>query len=220
MLSAIQSVRDRMLLLRTLSAFAGLEDEALSLLAEHVRVRRCRAGEVLLKLGEPIHHVYVVLEGQVRWQRKGHVAAVAERSLVVGWLTLMARDPDGMDAAALIDALVLELPSEMLETALEEDFGLVRNSIKLGADALVAARAGLPAPLDKPPAVEMGVLRPQRRTLVERLIDMRAVPLFARTNVEALIAALVEREPERADLVRALGRLNAPPHAGRELAPC
>jgi CRP-like cAMP-binding protein len=210
MLSATQSVRDRMLLLRTLPGFVGLEDEPLSLLAEHLRVRQCRAGEVLLKLGEPIHHVYVVLEGELRWQRKGYLPTVATRQQLVGWLTLMARDPDGMDAAAQVDSLVLELPSEMLETALEDDFGLVRNSIRLGAGSLAAARSGMPAPLDKPPAVEMGVLRPQRRTLVERLIDMRQAPLFARTNVEALIALVRCMEEVRLEPDDHLWRIGEP----------
>ena len=210
MLNTIQSVRDRMLLLRTLPAFAGLEDEPLSLLAEHLRVRKCRAGEQLLRLGEPVHHVYVVLEGELRWQRKGFAPTVAERQQVVGWLTQMARDPDGMDAAAKVDSLVLELPSEILESALEDDFGLVRNSLRLGATGLCAARAGLPAPLDKPPAVEMGVLRPQRRTLVERLIDMRRAPLFARTNVEALIALLRCSEELRLAPDEYLWRLGEP----------
>ena len=195
MLSAIQGVRDRMLLLRSLPAFAGLEDESLTLLAEHVRVRRFRAGEVLLKLGEPIQRVYIVLEGRLRWQRKDFSPVISERAQVVGWLTLMARDPDGMDASALEDALVIELPSETLETALEEDFGLVRNSIRLGASGLVAARAGLPA--RHQPPVEMGVLRPERRTLVERLIDMRRAPFFARSNVEALIALVRYSEEVR-----------------------
>jgi CRP-like cAMP-binding protein len=185
---SIQSVRDRILLLRSLPAFGPLEDESLTLLAEHMRLRACRDGEVLLSLGEPVHHVYVVLEGELRWHRKDRAPVLSSSQDVVGWLTLMARDPNGLDARALGDALVLELPGEVLEHALEDDFGIVRNSMRLGGSALLAARGNLPSPRDRPPALEMGVLRPQRRTLVERLIDMRKVPLFARANAEALIA--------------------------------
>jgi CRP-like cAMP-binding protein len=184
---SIQSVRDRMLLLRSLPAFAPLEDHALTLLAEHMRVRSCKPGEVLLALGEPVHHAYVVLEGQVCWRRKGRAAALAERLHVVGWLTLMARDPDGIEATTPEDATVLELPAEALEHALEDDFGIARNSMRLGAGALLQSRDNLPSP-HPPPPFEMGVLRPERRTLVERLIDMRRGPLFARANAEALIA--------------------------------
>jgi CRP-like cAMP-binding protein len=186
---SIQSLRDRTLLLRSLPAFGPLEDDTLSLLAEHMRLRRFRAGEVLLRLGEPIHHVYIVLEGAVRWQRKSQeVPSVARKQDVVGWLTLMARDVDGLDSAVLEDALVIELPTEMLEHALEEDFALIRNMLRLGADSLLRQRGDLPARPDRPPVVEMGVLPERRRTMVERLIDMRNVPLFKRGNVEALIA--------------------------------
>jgi CRP-like cAMP-binding protein len=184
---SIQGVRDRMLLLRSLPSFAPLEDHALTLLAEHMRVRTCRPGDVLLTLGEPVHHAYVVLDGQVRWNRKGRAPTLAQRMDVVGWLTLMARDPDGIEATTPDDAIVLELPAEALEHALEDDFGIVRNSMRLGAGALVQSRDNLPSP-DRSPPFEMGVLRSERRTLVERLIDMRRGPLFARANAEALIA--------------------------------
>lgn len=184
---AIQGVRDRMLLLRSLPSFEPLEDQALTLLAEHMRVRACKAGEVLLSLGEPVRHVYVVLEGHVHWYRKGRGTAIADRLQVVGWLTLMARDPDGMHAFTPAEAVVLELPAEVLEHAVEDDFGIARNSMRLGATAIVEGRNGLPSP-DPPPPFEIGVLRPERRTLVERLIDMRGAPLFARANAEALIA--------------------------------
>ena len=81
---SIQGVRDRMLLLRSLPAFAPLEDHALTLLAEHMRVRTCKAGEVLLMLGEPVRNAYVVLEGDISWARKGTLTTTAQRMDVVG----------------------------------------------------------------------------------------------------------------------------------------
>lgn len=186
---SIQSLRDRTLLLRTLPAFGPLEDDSLSLLAEYMRLRRFPAGEVLLRSGEPIHHVYIVLEGVIHWRRKGQErAAAATNQEVVGWLTLMARDPDGLDAVVESDALVVELPTEILEHALEEDFSIIRNLLRMGADSLVRLRGDLPARPDMAPPVELGVLRAQRPTLVQRLIEMRSVPVFKRGNVEALIA--------------------------------
>ncbi|MET0391177.1 MAG: cyclic nucleotide-binding domain-containing protein, partial [Polyangiales bacterium] len=111
---AIQSLRDRMLLLRSLPAFSALEEEALSLLAEHMRVRRCRDGEQLLALGEPVRFAYVVLEGELRWRRKGRAETTSGLHGVVGWLALLAREPAGLDAYALGPALVLELPADAL----------------------------------------------------------------------------------------------------------
>jgi len=185
---SIQSLRDRMLLLRSLPAFGPLEDGSLSLLAEHMRLRSCAPGEVLLQLGEPVYQAYVVLEGELCWQRHGRAPVRAGRNDVVGWITLLARDTHGISVTAEGETLVLELPADVLEHALEDDFGIVRNTLRLGAQALLAARGNLPAAPDHLPAFDMGVLRPQPRGLVERLIDMRRVPLFARANAEALIA--------------------------------
>ena len=186
---SLQGLRDRQLLLRSLPAYALLEDGTLSLLAEHSRLRPVREGEVLLQLQEPIHHVYNVLEGSVQWRRKNREPRVAGPQEVVGWLTLMARDPDGMDAIALRDSLVLELPAEMLEHVLEEDFAIVRNMMRMGATQLLKRRGNLPvAPLHAPGLGDPSPEHSQRRTMVERVIDMRKVPMFSRCNVEALIA--------------------------------
>jgi CRP-like cAMP-binding protein len=211
---SIQSLRDRVLLLHSLPAFGPLEDDTLTLLAEHVRIKQCRAGETLLELGEPIHHVYIVLEGEVRWQRTGQAApSLAGAQDVVGWITLMARDPLGMSATVVRDAQLIELPAEMLENALEQDFSLARNMLRMGAQSLVRARGNLPARIDQIPEVQIGVQRLQRRTLVERLIEMRKAPLFANCDIEALVALTRRTRELRAEPGELLWR------AGEEAAP-
>jgi CRP-like cAMP-binding protein len=211
---SIQSLRDRVLLLHSLPAFAPLEDDTLTLLAEHVRMKHCRAGETLLQLGEPIHHVYILLEGEVRWQRAAQaVPSLATAQNVVGWITLMARDPLGMSATVESDAQLIELPAEMLEHALEQDFSLARNMLRMGADSLVRARGNLPARVDQIAEVQMGEPRKQRRTLVERLIDMRKAPLFANCDIEALVALTRrtrELRAEPGELLWRAGEVAAP----------
>jgi CRP-like cAMP-binding protein len=197
--TSLQSLRDRELLMRSLNGFAALPDEAIALLAEHSRVRAVREGERLLVLGEPIHHVYVVLAGSVRWQRKDRRPQHAGAQQVVGWLTLMARDGNGMDAIVERDSLLLELPADTLELALEDDFAIVRNMLRLGADQLIAARGQLPAHPDRLPPLELGEPRAQRRTLAERMIAMRNVPMFKRCNIEALISLVRTNRELRAE---------------------
>ena len=210
--ASLQSLRDRELLLRSLDGFTALPAEAISLLAEHSRVRAVREGERLLTLGEPLHHVYVVLAGSVRWQRKEREAQHAGYQQVVGWLTLMAREPSGMDAVAESDGLVLELPADTLELALEEDFAIVRNLLRLGAGQLVAARGQLPARPDRVPPFTLGEPRSQRRTLAERMIAMRTVPMFGRCNIEALISLVRTNQELRAEPGEVFWRIgeNAP----------
>jgi CRP-like cAMP-binding protein len=174
----MRSVRDQVLLLRSLPAFAPLDDEALALFGEHSRLRPVRAGERLLTLGEPIHHVYVVLSGCIRWQRKDKPENVAGRHQVVGWITAMARDAHGLHAVVSEDGMVLELPTEILERALEQHFSIVRNMLRLGASTLVQRRGLLPVRPERASPVEIGSECGEPKTLVERVIDMRAAPIF------------------------------------------
>lgn len=184
----MRTVRDQVLLLRSLPGFAPLDDEALALFGEHSRVRPVRAGERLLTLGEPIHHVYIVLAGCVRWQRKDRPENVAGRHQVVGWITAMAREPNGLDAVVTEDGMVLELPTEILERALEHHFSIVRNLLRLGASTLVRRRGLLPVRPERASPAELGPPGMEKKTLVERVIGMRAAPIFQRCSVEALIA--------------------------------
>ena len=72
--------------------------------------------------------------------------------------------------------------------------------MRLGASTLVAGRGGLPAPRDQPPpSVELGVYRPQGRTLVERLIR------------DACHSALLARQHRGADRAAAQHARAAPP---------
>ena len=61
----------------------------------------------------------------MRWQRKSQPELFAETQQVVGWRTLIARDPDGMDAAGATQGLAIELPAETLEHALDHNFAIV-----------------------------------------------------------------------------------------------
>lgn len=184
----IRSVRDQVLLLRSLPGFAPLDDDALALLAEHSRTRPVRAGERLLTLGEPIHHVYVVLAGKVRWRRKDRPENVAARHQVVGWITAMARDPGGLDAVADVDAVVLELPTSVLERALEQHFSLVQNLLRLGATNIARTLGNLPVRPERATPPQLGTSPDRPRTPIERVLAMREAPIFKRCSVEALIA--------------------------------
>ncbi|NUO49366.1 MAG: cyclic nucleotide-binding domain-containing protein [Polyangiaceae bacterium] len=183
----ILGVRDNLLLLRSLPAFMSIEDAALNLLAEHARVRRVREGERILDPASPIDRVYVVIEGEVRWTRGARTPKVAGRHDVVGWIALMARE-EGIEAIAKTEAVVLELPAETLERALEDHFPIVRNTMRLGAASLVRARGNLPIDKAAAPPAQPGLRRETPRSLVERVMGMRTAPIFKRASVEAVIA--------------------------------
>jgi CRP-like cAMP-binding protein len=196
----LRSVRDRVLLLKSLPSFAALDDDAAVMLAEHARARRFRAGETLLVEGEPVPRVYILIDGQVTSMRKGIRVATVQRSRGVGFISALAGDTNGVHVVADHDTLTLEIPAEALVNAFEENFSLARNSLRLSAAALVKKRGNLPAPADRPPPFDMGTWRDRPRTLVELLIEMRdGSRLYKKSNLDALIAVARKTTEIRAD---------------------
>lgn len=183
----LRSVRDRVLLLRSLPSFGGLDDEGLKLVAEHAKGRLFRAGETLLVEGRMPEYVYIVVNGQLTSRRLGKLLAVVTRPRGAGFLSVNARDENGVHVVADEDTQTLEIPVDALLSAFEENFSLVRNTLRISAAALVKKRGNLPASPDKLPPLSLGPYRPHPRTLVELLIELRSGGIFANTNIDALI---------------------------------
>lgn len=184
----LRGVRDRVLLLRSLPSFAGLDDAGLTLLAEHARTRSFRAGETVIAEGRPLSHVYIVVSGQITSNRLGKRVAVVTRSRGVGLLSVLARDSNGVDAVADVDTLTLEVPADALQDALEENFSMLRNSLRLSAAALVAKRGNLPASPDRPGPQTLGEYRERPRTMVELMLLLGKTGVFSGVNIDALVA--------------------------------
>lgn len=182
----MQSVRDRVLILRSMSALAPLHQRSLILMAEHARSRVFETGEQVIAEGKPIEAVHLIVEGCVTVSRKGTFLARVERGFGAGFLSLLARDENGCQAVAEEPTQTLELASEILLNAYEESFELVRNGIRLQAGAIVRRRGDLPADPANPPEAPLGTYRERERTIVEKILQIRTSPLFARANVDAV----------------------------------
>lgn len=183
----LRSVRDRVLALRSLESMTQLEDEAVQLMAEHTRDRWFREGETVLREGEPIENVYLVLSGRIKVTRKGKHVAIVVRPRGVGLLSVFARDPGGVTAVALEDTHALETPVDAVMEAIDGSFSFIRNSLRLASGAVLKQRANLPADPSKPPKVELGTWTDRPRTLVERIMSMAGVGIFADSNLDAVI---------------------------------
>ncbi len=182
----LHTLRDRILLLRSLPSFRPLDDEALTLVAEHARSRAFRAGEAVLVEGEPVSECHIVVEGQVTSTRNGKRVAVVDPGSGVGFLSIMAREP-GTNAVADVPTTTLAVPAEAIVNALEESFSFVRNTLRISAATLVRKRGNLPASPDRPPPVDLGEAPERPRTMVELLLDLRRGGIFRECNIDALV---------------------------------
>jgi CRP-like cAMP-binding protein len=182
----LETLRDRMFLLRSLPNFAPLDDESLSLISEHARGRHFGKGETLIAEGEPVANLYFVLDGAVRVTKNGQHVALVERPMGVGVSAFLARDPEGCSAVAERDAKTLELPSQALIEAMEVRFPILRNSLRLMAQNLVRKRGDLPIRPDRAPPAQLGDHFTRPRTLVEKILAVKSAPLFKDANLDSV----------------------------------
>lgn len=183
----LPGVRDRLLLLRSLETFAGLDEEAITLLAEHSKPRVFRAGEAVFVEGRPVESVHVVVDGQISSRRRGKLLAEVRRARGVGFLSLLARDEGGVDAVADLPSHTLEVSAAIVVDAMEENFSFLRNLLRLTGRGLIERRSGLPADPDTTPPAEIGVYPTRKHTLVERVLDLRSGGIFATGNLEPVV---------------------------------
>lgn len=196
--STLRSLRDRMLALRSLPAFAGLRDETLLEVGEHARERRFRRGDLLLAPDEPLDRMYIVFAGKVTITYHGRPFMVVEGSGSVGILGVLAGVPTGWRAVADLDTLTLEIPAAAFMTILEEDFPLLRNTVRVIAGMVLESRGNLPVAPGRAEVPELGTFPDRDPTLVERIITIRTGRnLFATANMDALIEMCRRQRLER-----------------------
>jgi CRP-like cAMP-binding protein len=185
---------ERLLFLKRIPWLAGLAAGDLAAIGDHARERFWRRGDVLLRAGEPVGAVHVVLEGRVRLRRRGRELGCSSAGSVVGGPLLLADDPAGLDAVAVVDTRTLAIDRESSLDILDERFEIYRGALRETCRELVEmfARnpeeaAPAPAALHAPPARDLD--------FVERIILLRSRPPFEACSINAL-AELSQRLEE------------------------
>lgn len=177
---------ERLLHLRTLPIIGTLGPEDLGLVAEQARTRVFEAGDHLLRQGEPIAAVHIVVEGRVHLQRGDQVLGHATPGAGVGGLGYLARDPNGIDAVAETDVVALELDGDMLDEILEDRFRVLQHVLRETSRGLIdlwheAPRECLAAQV---PMRAPGFRSPL--DLVQRMLFLREGLPFIRASASAL----------------------------------
>jgi CRP-like cAMP-binding protein len=174
--------------LRSLPNFVGLPDDSLLHTAEAARERRFRAGDVLYDERQPVDRVYILIGGRVELTRRGRPFLTIEAPGGVGVLAALAHELDGWRGVALTDTVTLELPIGALYANLEDDFALLRNSLRLISIMALQRRGNLPVEPDRAPPLPAPGPYPERDpTLVECIIGLRRNATFAAVNMDAVI---------------------------------
>jgi len=208
--ASLHGIRDRMLALRSLPAFAGMGDELALHVVESSRQRRFRAGEELFSETIPTHCIYFVIAGRITVTYHGAPIQVIAGSGVIGVIAALANTRLGWRAVAEHEALVLELAIDEFRALLLEDFTLLRNTVRVIAGLALRQRGNLPVKRDHVPA-ELGVYPERDPTLVERVVVMRNTPgPFSTANMEAIIDLARCQQPVRVEPGHVLFEAGAP----------
>jgi CRP-like cAMP-binding protein len=180
-----RSVRDIVLSLRSQPLLAGLDDDGLLLLAEHGHSTLYRDGDVISVEGEPSRSVHLVKSGTIAVSRRGELLATSSAGEGYGALPFLARAPS-MLAVAVGETRTLELSAAVFESALVENFSLLRGTLRRLGAGVLSMRGNLPADPEHPPAVDEGTYYDEPRKLVQVLLHLRQRE-FGRMNLDALV---------------------------------
>jgi CRP-like cAMP-binding protein len=191
---------ERLLLLRRAPWIGTLPAQELALIGDQARPRAFARGEVLLREGEAIGSLYLVVEGRVRLRRGGREVGQAGPGSGVGGLGLLARDEQGIEAVAESDTLTLELDGDAIFEILEDRSPVLRHLLReISKEVLdLWHRAPRETVAALPRAAAPGFDSPL--DFVERMLFLRQALPFLRSSASAL-----------ADLARGLVELSFEP---------
>jgi CRP/FNR family cyclic AMP-dependent transcriptional regulator len=102
-------VEDKVELLRAVPLFAELDDRSLQAVALLAREREAKAGEVLMREGEPGDEFMVVLAGTVHVQRAGHEVRSMMAGGFIGEMALIEHAPRTATATCMTACRLLVL---------------------------------------------------------------------------------------------------------------
>ncbi len=187
---------NRLLYLRTLPLLGTLSAEELAVLGDHMHEKFFRSGDSLLREGEPVDAIHVVVEGRVRVSRQGRDFRVFGPRDAVGVFGLLARAGEGVHAKAEVPTLTLSLDADALVDVCEDHFSILHHLLRAVSKLVIDERRELPGNAGFDRSWDDSVVCPARSLdMVERMFFMtRALP-FWQSNIEAL-AGLARRVQE------------------------
>jgi CRP-like cAMP-binding protein len=184
--------QERLLLLKCLPIAEGLPAEGFVPLAQHAVERRFADGATVVRKGDFLRGIFLVVEGRLRIERSDRPVVSIGRGEVTGALEVMAHVPSAATIQAAADTLLLEIPTDTLFDVYEDHFGIFMAVVRNTAEALLT---GDKVPRGSDTADPSGAEpAPNLDDLVERLLWLRANTLFKRSRLGSLVRFAAQLE--------------------------
>jgi CRP-like cAMP-binding protein len=188
----------RMLFLSRIPVAAMVAPSVLRAIAAHLAPRTFAPGELVMREGEPVDAMVLLVDGGLALERGGAAIGELAAPQTIGFLGILARQLSPYDAVAKGEVRGYELETDTLLELLEDHFTLLVATIRYLAERLYLDFQELPADALGFPPLDLGVIGDRRIDLVERVLLMRKMSAFATANVNALAAMVRGMEEHRA----------------------
>ncbi len=177
---------EKMLHIRQIPVGAMLPPHVLRVIAEHLQERTFGKGSRLMRRGEPIDGLHMLIEGGVALTREEASLGELEAPQTLGFLGILARQDGPYDATAKQDVRALELETDTLLELFEDHFELLSATLRYLAERLHFDMQELPQEALGMPSVDVGRVPDRPLDLVERVMVLRTSSGFTQASVNAL----------------------------------
>lgn len=205
---------ERVLFFRSVGIAAGLPDEDVIRLVQSATEKRFSAGQTIVGEGEPVRHVYIVVDGQVEIDH-GHAFEVVGPGQGVGWLRFTGQYDTYLPIRARTDCTVLEQSAAVSFDNLLHSPRFLEIALRDQARRLIEARGSLPADPNDPPDATPGTPDPKAPTLSDRLASLiEPGRPWSDANLDALVTICRHLRDVRYDQGEVLWRPDDPSESG------
>ena len=167
------------------SMVGGLPPSELAFLAEVLQERVFPKGTYLLRPGEPVRSIYLLLAGKVHVRRRGRDLGHVVKWGGIGGFNMFARDEEGLEVVAEKEVTALELQANALFELLEDRYAILRHVIRELCRTFIQLMSQHAVPASLVGRVMTGL--PERDLdLVDRIVFLRQSLTFSHSSIDAL----------------------------------
>jgi len=178
---------ERALYLKTIGTLRELPQGELAALAQRAREQFFRKGTRILTPGQRLESFHIVVEGRVLTRGAEHGESELGSQEALGFLTMLSRWPEGLEATAEVDTTTLEIDADDFYDVLEDHFNLVDMTIRNISRTMLLERREIPEGTYLAPAEGLLDHPEQELDLIERLLFLSRGTALLRTNMDSLI---------------------------------
>lgn len=178
---------ERLLHIKRVPLLSGLPAAEVAVLADAAQERFFARGAVVFRESDEAGSMHFVAQGALANFRRGIRVGVLGPGTGIGGLAVLARAPIGSLVVAEQDTLTLEIDADTVAEVLEDRFPILQYLLReVNRQALELLLRHQLDPSRFFPSTQPGPAAEDALDLVDRLLLLRRMPLFARSSVTAL----------------------------------